>query len=123
MLKPGTREMIPAYTLKFITQYINTSIINLEELDDLSVLEGLLDIQNLLDLLQDNTQVHLVEADVKAKELILARLDESMVSLCLAVGKFYMENEFTEEVLSSDVLNFVVNTCIMNGFFFGFDKK
>lgn len=64
-----------------------------------------------------------VETDAETKELMVDRLNASLNKMYLFAGKFYMENEFTWSLTLTSVLRHLVDTCLQNGFYFGYDRE
>jgi hypothetical protein len=120
-LHANSRETIRRQQLKQVESSLTMVLHSLaDNCKEPLVLTPIMEVITLIDnVTADDT---FVETDAETKEMIVERLDTAINQLYLFAGKFYMNNEFTWAVTKSDVLRHIVDTCMLNGFYFGYDK-
>lgn len=97
--------------LRFITKYCSEPLVLTPIMEVVTLIENV------------TTDDTFVETDVETKELIVKRLNSALVQLYLFAGKFYMTNEFEWSLTLTDVLRHIVDACLNNGFYFGYDTQ
>lgn len=117
----NSRETIKRQQLKQVAQSLSMVLRSLSDYcKEPLVLTPIMEVMTLIDsVTADET---FVETDAETKELIVSRLDTALTQLYLFAGKFYMEHEFTWTLTKTDVLRHIVDVCMDNGFYFGYDK-
>lgn len=117
----NSRETIKRQQLKQVVQSLSMVLRSLSDYcKEPLVLTPIMEVMTLIDnVTADET---FVETDAETKELIVNRLDTALTQLYLFAGKFYMEHEFTWTLTKTDVLRHIVDVCMDNGFYFGYDK-
>lgn len=117
----NSRETIKRQQLKQVVQSLSMVLRSLSDYcKEPLVLTPIMEVMTLIDnVTADET---FVETDAETKELIVSRLDTALTQLYLFAGKFYMEHEFTWTLTKTDVLRHIVDVCMDNGFYFGYDK-
>lgn len=120
-LHANSRETIKRQQLKQVTQSLSMVLRSLTDYcTEPLVLTPIMEVITLIDnVTADDT---FVETDAETKTLIVSRLDSAITQLYLFAGRFYMEHEFTWTLTKTDVLRHIVDTCMDNGFYFGYDK-
>jgi hypothetical protein len=121
-LHANTRETIRKQQLGQVEQSLSMVLRQLvKDCKDPLVLTPIMEVLQLIeDVTADDT---FVETDAETKELIVGRLDNALTRLYLFAGKFYMDHEFTWAMTKTDVLRHIVDACMDNGFYFGYDKE
>jgi hypothetical protein len=120
-LHANSRETIKRQQLKQIVQSLSMALRSLTNYcTEPLVLTPIMEVMTLVDsVTADDT---FVETDAETKELIVNRLDTALNQLYLFAGRFYMDHEFTWSLTKTDVLRHIVDACMDNGFYFGYDK-
>ena len=120
-LHANSREPISRQQLKQITQSLSMVLRSLyNDCKEPLVLTPIMEVMTLADnVMADDT---FVETDSETKSIIVDRLDTAITELYIFAGKFYMTNEFTWTLTKTDALRHIVDTCMDNGFYFGYDK-
>lgn len=120
-LHANSRETIKRQQLKQVTQSLSMVLRSLTNYcAEPLVLTPIMEVITLIDnITADDT---FVETDAETKTLIVSRLDSAITQLYLFTGRFYMEHEFTWTLTKTDVLRHIVDACMDNGFYFGYDK-
>lgn len=120
-LHANSRETIKRQQLRQVVQSLSMVLRSLSDYcKEPLVLTPIMEVMTLIDnVTADET---FVETDAETKELIVNRLDTALTQLYLFTGKFYMEHEFTWTLTKTDVLRHIVDVCMDNGFYFGYDK-
>ena len=121
-LKPSTRETIRRNQLVSIQQSLILVMKTLsEDCTSSIVLTHLMESVNLIDTVTGNPTFE--ETDAETKSLLIDRANMALSEMYMFAGKFYMTHHFTWAINRSEVLRNIVDYCIKNGFYFGYDKK
>lgn len=99
-------------TLSLVLQYIKGDVNAL-------VLTPIMEVVQLID--DVTADESFVETDAETKELIISRLSNALTQLYLFAGKYYMDHEFTWTMTKTNVLRNIVDVCMENGNYFGYD--
>lgn len=120
-LHANSRETIKRQQLKQIAQSLSMVLRTLTDYcREPLVLTPIMEVLTLIDSV--TAEETFAETDMETKSLIVNRLDNALTQLSLFAGRFYMEHEFTWTLTKTDVLRHIVDTCMDNGFYFGYDK-
>lgn len=120
-LHGNSRETIKRNQLNQISQSVTIILRSLEPYcKEPLVLTPLMEILELIKTVcSDDT---FVETDAETKGLLVNRAEDALNYLCIFAGKFYVEHSFTWSFTKAEVLKDIVDTCIQNGYYFGYDK-
>ncbi len=64
-----------------------------------------------------------VETDMESKQIIINELSKALNELYKFAGKYYTTNHFTYNLGKEDILRSIVDACINQGYYFGYDKN
>lgn len=120
-LHANSREPISKQQLKQVVQSLSMVLRSLyNDCKEPLVLTPIMEVITLADsVMADDT---FVETDNETKTIIVNKLDTAITELYIFAGKFYMTNEFTWTLTKTDALRHIVDACMDNGFYFGYDK-
>lgn len=120
-LKRNTREPIRRNTLISIQRSIDLCLGKIYPYcSEVMIMTPLMEVRELIATITE--QQSFTETDIETKNEICQRIVQALSSLYLFAGKFYMTNEFSFSLGMSDVLRRIVDNCMTNNFYFGYDK-
>lgn len=122
-LKEDSRETIKRAHLGQIKVNIMMilKLLNNNGCNNLMLLTPLMEVANLIETLMKDD--NFIETDEDTKYLIVDRMRPAMVEMYIFAGKFYMEHHFEFVPTQMSILINIVEACINNGFYFGYDEK
>ena len=120
-LKPNTRDTLKRSNLAQVSDTVGIILQQLkDDCNEPTILTPLLEVVKLIDTL--TAEDTFIETDAESKHLIVDRIQNATEQLYLFAGKFYMEYEFTYSMTKVPVLTHIVDCCMANGYYFGYDK-
>ncbi len=122
LLKVSSREPISASTLGIIRRNIEAAVSKIYKyVSSQTILLPLMEITELIKVVQADESF--VETDAETKSLISDKMNVGINSLYTFAGKFYIDNEFDYDMCIAPILNRIIDSCINDGFYFGYDTK
>lgn len=119
-LKIGTRESVSRIALQRVQDGIQKCIEKISgQITNTEVLTPLMEVDMLITSLFEDSAF--VEADVEIKHVMTTTLMPAVDLLYLEVGKYYMNNDFTFKVGLESLLRRIVDKCIEQNFYFGYE--
>lgn len=121
-MRSTSREPIRRPALMQIKdQYLRVLGIISSKCSDMLLLTPIAESVKLIEsILEDNSYI---ETDSDTKDILTDKYSTILQRVYLFAGKYYMDHEF-EYNLSKDVLiTNIVDSCVANGFYFGFDNE
>lgn len=121
-VKPESREPIKLTQLNTAMNYAANCLSKLRpHCQESLVLSPIVEATELIDfLLKDE---NLVETDKETKDILVTKFNDALYALYLFAGKFYVTHEFKYSLGQADILRRIIDSCLAQGYYFGYDKK
>lgn len=116
-----SRDTISIADLKSTSDQLGQVLKQLKNCKDVMIMTPIVEVITLIEETLKTGGV--IESDAAMKQILADKLTEAMHHLYLFAGKFYIENNFTWAMTKTFVLRNIVDTCVANGIYFGFDKE
>lgn len=121
LMKEDTREPVRKSSLTQVERMLNNVLIKIVPFTKESlILVPCMEVLELIKVMLEDASFE--ETDNESKTLIVKKLKDSLNFMYLFAGKHYMTNEFSYSMGLSDILKRVVDNCIANNFYFGYDN-
>lgn len=122
MLDPNTRVPISKSTLGSIKNQIGMSLEKIMgHTNDVLILMPLTEADKLIEtVISDET---FQETPAEVKTILIDKLSYALDMMNLFAGKFYIKNEFDYNPGLFDTVRGIVDSCMKQGYYFGFDNE